>query len=369
MTSSSDRPDEEAGVTPSTENPYGLSLLALASVALRYRRTIAGSALLLAGLVTIWTLAKPRAWTSSSAFIAQSKRSQRNLSGLAGQFGLALPLSGSEESPSFYADLLMGRTILGEIVMGRYAGPDSSRTMAFRTMAFADVFAIENPDSALRRDLAIRKLEGMVSISIVQRTGVIRVGVTTRYPLASTQINRRLLELLNTFNLETRQSQALAERRFTEQRTTEALAELRRAEDRLQAFLAGNRDITGSPRLQFEQDRLAREVAMRQSIYTALAQALEQARIDEVRDTPALTVLEQPERPVRPDSRAVVAKFALAAITGALIGLLLAAVDAYLEASRKADPATYARFASLWAEVKRDLRHPRELWGRRRTAR
>ena len=345
----------------SGESPYGVTVLSLVNIALRYRHIVGGCGLGLALLVGVWTLTRPRLWTSSSAFMAQSRRSQANLAGIAEQLGLVASLAGGEESPAFYADLLEGRTILSAVAAGRYSpGPDTSNGLAF-----ADLFAIRNSDPVKRNDLAIRRLQEMVSTSIVQRTGVVRVSVRTPFASASQQINSRLLELLNTFNLETRQSQASAERRFIEQREGEAQAALRQAEDQLQTFLASNRDFRNSARLTFEQDRLAREVAMRQSVYTSLAEALEHARIEEVRDTPAITVLQQPEQPVRPDSRGLIAKVLLAGFAGGLLGLFLAAVDAYLATSRNTDPVTYKRFATLWFEFKREVRSPYKAWLRK----
>src|SRR2546428_650042 len=98
------------------------------------------------------------------------------------------------------------------------------------------------------------------------------------------------LALVNTFNLERRQSRAAQEKRFVETRRTEARDELQVAEDRLKSFLERNRDYRNSPQLVFDQERLAREVALRQQLLTSLSQAYEQARIDEVRDTPVITV-------------------------------------------------------------------------------
>jgi uncharacterized protein involved in exopolysaccharide biosynthesis len=108
---------------------------------------------------------------------------------------------------------------------------------------------------------------------------------------------------VDSFNLKSRQSQASQERRFTEQRLTQAQADKRQAEDELQAFLQRNRDFRSSPQLSFAYDRLADNVSLRQQLYTTLAQSYEQARIEEVRDTPVITIVEPPMLPARPDPR------------------------------------------------------------------
>jgi len=94
---------------------------------------------------------------------------------------------------------------------------------------------------------------------------------------------------------DTRQSQAAAERGFTEERMAEAQEELRAAENELQRFLQNNRQFQNSPELVFQHDRLQRRVAMRQQVYTSLVQSYEQARIDEVPNTPVITVVEYAE--------------------------------------------------------------------------
>jgi uncharacterized protein involved in exopolysaccharide biosynthesis len=110
-------------------------------------------------------------------------------------------------------------------------------------------------------------------------------------PSSPSRSPRGSVELLNEFNLETRQSQALEEGRFVSARMAEAQEELREAEEALKTFLQQNRQFRNSPELVFEHDRLQRQVAMRQEIFTSLAQSHEQSRIDAVRDTPVITVI------------------------------------------------------------------------------
>jgi uncharacterized protein involved in exopolysaccharide biosynthesis len=103
--------------------------------------------------------------------------------------------------------------------------------------------------------------------------------------------------------------------------------EKRQAEDELQAFLQRNRDFRSSPQLSFAYDRLADNVSLRQQLYTAVAQAYEQARIEEVRDTPVITVVEAPMLPARPDPRpffrAIAATVLLALVAARVLALRL----------------------------------------------
>jgi uncharacterized protein involved in exopolysaccharide biosynthesis len=156
----------------------------------------------------------------------------------------------------------------------------------------------------------------MIRASDVKALGTVDVSVTTPWPSVSQTLADRLLQGVNEFNLQTRKSQAGAERQFVDAQAADAEHELRDAEDQLQAFLQSNRAIGDSPQLTFERERLQRNVTLRQSIYTSLLQDREDARIREVRDTPVITVLDAPQLPLKSLGRKTLVK----ALAGALLG-------------------------------------------------
>jgi uncharacterized protein involved in exopolysaccharide biosynthesis len=203
----------------------------------------------------------------------------------------------------------------------------------------------------------------MVTAELDRPSAVVTVEVETDNPQLSARIAERLLEMLNRFNLETRQSQAAAERRFTERRLAEAKGELLEVENRLQAFLEVNRDVGTSPLLRFRQERLEREVSIRQQVVSALAQNYEQARIDEVRDIPLITIVEAPEARALPDSRMLLLRGMLALVAGALLGSLLAFFMAFVRASRTDTADELDEFRRLKRATARDIRRPWRLLG------
>jgi uncharacterized protein involved in exopolysaccharide biosynthesis len=317
---------EESMGRPGGESE-GVSVYWILAVLLRDRRLVLGCAGigLLLGL-TLGLLRKPT-YTSSFSFLPQSTQDpgKAGLASLAGQFGISLgALGGASQPPQLYADLLLTREVLTPIArdsfpVGRERVPLSE---------FLDVSGTEPPvvlDNVLRE---LRK--NVISTNVAARTtGMVTVSVRTESPHVSLKIAERLLQGLNRFNLVTRQSQAGEERRFTEARYAASRVSLREAEDGLQRFLQANRQYTNSPQLSFEKERLQREVSLRQQVVSTLAQQFEDARIREVRDTPVITVIEQPTLPARPDPRlraliAVVATLAALAV-GVLIVLLRSA--------------------------------------------
>ncbi|HEX6617594.1 MAG TPA: Wzz/FepE/Etk N-terminal domain-containing protein [Gemmatimonadales bacterium] len=360
------QPQHPLSPSPAEPSAAGeVSLLALLNVFLRYRGLIAGTAVALAAAVSIITLLIPRTYTAHSTITPQSRRPMSSLSGLAAQFGLLMPPTEAGQSPAFYADLLTSRELLGDVVDTPFEYPSDTGLVRGTLI---DIYRAKGRTPALRRDAAIRRLENDVEANTVQKTGVIEVEVQARNPVLAQRISQRLIELLNDFNLHTRQSQAAAERQFTEQRLGEVRRDLRQAEDALQGFLQRNRDYRNSPQLSFEQDRLQRQMSLEQQLFTTLAEAFEQAKIEEVRDTPVITVVETPEAPVRPDPRGLLRNGLLALFLGAVAGMALAIGRAYAVNVRalRADEAT--EFERLRHETFQDLTRPwrplRRAWAR-----
>jgi uncharacterized protein involved in exopolysaccharide biosynthesis len=344
-----------------------ISVLRLVNVVLRHRGLVLGTALFCFATLFVVTLLQTRTYRSASALLPKSRGTTSNLAGLAAQFGVALPTSEGTESPDFYVELLDTRNILGQAVGTTYTFPSDSGPVRG---TLEDFYKIKGKTAALRRERGIERLRDAIKTQ-VGKTGVVSLGVTTRDAALSEQVNRRLVELLQQFNLETRQSQARAERRFTEQRLDQVRSDLREAEDRLQGFLQRNRDLRNSPVLLFEQERLTREVSRQQQLYNTLSEAYESAKIEEVRDTPVLTVVEPPDLPARPVTRGVLKKSVMALAVGLLLGVLLAFARDLMLRSGQAEGDEFAEFTSLRHAALDDLLHPwrplRRLARRRRS--
>lgn len=345
----------ENGEQPRTD---ALSPIYVLAVLIRERRWILGTTAILVGAAGAFGLLRDRQYTSASAFIAQSKRGPA-LSGLAAQFGITMAGAEASQGPQFYADFVRSRQMFGAAADARY--PDTQGQMH----GLGVLLGVEQGDSILTREAVIADLGRRVAATVNSRTGVVRL--TTRLPSAelARAINAMLLGLLNDFNLRTRQSQASAERAFTEGRLAEARQELRAAEDEFQTFLQRNRDYRSSPSLAFTADRLQRAVSGRQQIVSTLAESYEQARIEEVRDTPSITVVERPEAPVRPDSRRLVPLLLLAFVGGvAAGGIGVLARTSIGRLVRSEDPAAVELRAVLASTRDRGQSARRTLEGR-----
>lgn len=341
--------------------------------ALRGRHLIARAALLFGLVVAIPGLFAKRTYTASATFVPDSRRPSNNLSGIAAQLGVPVPGSDPTESPQFYADLVASRELLRRTAVQQYTPLDGDTThRAPLTVVLGD-----GPSTSEANVLkAVDWLEASVTATVRPKTGVIALRVTAPNPRLAYEISSDVLQLINQFNLETRQSRAAKERQFAEARLLELKSDLRVAEDALSGFLARNRDVGNIPDLAFQRDRLAREVQLRQAVYSTMVQSYEQARLDEVRDTPVITVVERPRVPLRPDPRGLALRTLFAMLLGALVALIVIVLRDALngELVGEASPPGELRrmIKSTASELKRPwrllVRHDvrqREDWGLR----
>ncbi|HET9949590.1 MAG TPA: Wzz/FepE/Etk N-terminal domain-containing protein [Longimicrobiales bacterium] len=304
---------------PSQEH---LRLFVLGSAVLAHRRLVLALAVLGAGLGLAAALTGPRTYTSSAIIIPE--RPANNVSPAlalaASQFGITLGNAEPAWGPAIYVELLRSEEFLREIATDTLVVAE----LDDRPVAVSDLLEIEAPTHALRVERTMRALRRRISVTEDRAIGVVRLAVTTEWPSVSYALAQRLVEDADRFNVQYRQGQAAAERKFVEQQAAEALSALRAAEDELKDFLQQNRYLNGSPELEFERDRLQREVMLRQQLYTGLAQNLEEARIREVRNTPLIGMLERPRLELVPDPRGTVQKVGLGFLGGVVAGLIAA---------------------------------------------
>lgn len=334
-----------------------VSLISLLTMLLRRRALIAWCALLTAVVITGLALIGDRTWTTVVSFFPQGKKSGGNLSALAAQFGVGgIGAADANESPNFYADLVKSRAILSTVIDSAVSLPAGGAKVDLATE-----YEIKTTNPALRRDMAIKKLNGDIAVATNVKTGVVTIRVSSNSAQLSSAIGMRLLDLLNKFNLDTRRSQASAERRFTEERLRLVQADLRRAEDVLQNFLQENRVIAPYSATQARRDRLEREVNTQQELFTNLAKAFEQAKIDEVRNTPVITVVERPEPPARPDTRGIATKGLSSLIGGFVLGCFLAILLEGFSSPSGVRSGEQDEFHRLGRATMRDLLRPWRL--------
>ena len=304
-------------------------------------------------LVGVLSILKPHTYTTTSSFVPQAANNDRSaVAGVAASFGIAVGGSGQTDSPQFYADMLTSDEILRPVVSASYKDPAAPNQQPVPLAKILNV-DVSNPE---QRVFTLEKtLRGMMDVSVNVRTGVVTVAMTTAYPTLSQQLSDSLLASLNAFNLAGRQSRAASDREFAEGRLETYQADLMRSEQAYEEFLRSNR-VVNSPALELQRDRYVRKIGMLQQVVTSLTSTYEQAKIDEVRNTPAIRVLQQPRVPVEPNGRGTIKKVFLATMVGGLLALVFAATMERLSYARAAGDPAMSEFLSYFGSVFRRRR-------------
>ena len=332
-----------------------LSVISIINSILRHRWLIL-ALILLGGLYLGYkSMKQPRLYTTEAQFMPKGSRGQSQIQGLAQQFGIAVGGGDAGASPQFYMDLLESRPLLAAVATRQYRVRTDKGIV---TGNLAGIYGIRNRNPAIVKSSVVNALKGQVDENTSLKTGVITVTVHAKYPELAVQIAQGLLDQVNAFNLNRRQESASAEREFIERRLAEAQSNLSQAEDNLQGFLQENRDFRSSPSLQLEFDRLNRSVGSRQALYNSLATSYENAKIEEVRDLPVISILETPEMPIQPDPHGGKRKVILGMLVGLIAGIVLAFVLDRLAANRNLRSDELEEFAALKREAVGDLTHP-----------
>ena len=335
---------------------------------LRRWRFVVGLPVLAAILSAIVVLLLPPRYTATVTFVPEQRAPSRGggaagggagLVGLAGQLGIPLGMDPTQ-SPRFYAEVLTSRELLSRVLLTKFADPrhpaagDSVPLLAILRV-WGGIWGAKSAADSL--DRGVRKLARRVSARVDIQTYLVYLSVTTRYPDLSAAVATRFIEYLNEFNATKRESQARARRQFVEQRILDGERELHAAEDDLRRFHERNRAWQESPELSAEEGRLHMQVNILQEVYLTLRRDYEQARIEEVNDTPVITVVDPAVSPVR-QSRWREVLILLAFVLGGVIGVVGAWTGGRLDRLRREEQDGYREFTALLQRLRREIARP-----------
>jgi uncharacterized protein involved in exopolysaccharide biosynthesis len=352
------RPPAAASPTSGRDDEVDeVSLLELVNVLLKRWKLVVGLPLAAAFVAGVISLIVPPKYTATATFVPEEGQSGMSLpgglAGLAAQFGVAVPSSGAT-GPAFYADVLQSRTLLDAVLLTRFPDPRSDEAADSATLI--DIIDVGGENTLDRLEKGRRALSDALNVSVDNETSVVSVAVETeRYRATAAAVANRFVDLLGEFNTQTRQSNARVRRDFIEERMAQAELELVQAEEALEDFLESNRQFRGSPQLTFEYERLERQVTIKQEVFTTLRRSYEEARIQEVNDTPVITVIDRAVPPVRKSSPKRKLNVILAFIIGGVLSVVWAFGQEFVERAREREQAEVQELTSHWASMKSDL--------------
>ena len=249
-------------------------------------------------------------------------------SGIAAQFGIKFPTNASE--PNWvYEDIIKSRTLAKAVLKDRF---DTDKFGLQKTLLQILTHGNEQPKTSIDtlESLAIEKFIGMIDVIEDIKTGIITLYVSSFEPRLSSEISKRLIEQLDNHQRNYNKQKTSDTRKFIEERIVDTEKELMSSEEDLKIFRDRNRRIENSPALQLEQQRLIREVTVLTGVFTTLKQQLETTKIEEVKESDYVVILDAPNVPLwrsKPKKKLLVL---LTGLFGIGLGLVLALIRDYM---------------------------------------
>ena len=310
-----------------------------------YRRLLAGSTLVAGIIAAAVSLALPNQYTARATILpdAQTSVSATGLSQLAASFGFAVGRAGNGLT-DLYPTMLTSERILAPVLYQRLP----TRTGDLESLVH--FWGLDKMDSARAYDRALRRFhEKTLTVAADRRTLVVSLDIKLRDPLLAANVANAIVAQMDSFVRQFQRGLASDRVRWIETRLTQVLADLERSETTLKDFRVRNRLIAGSPPLQLQEQQFAREVETNSAVYVELRRQLEIAKIDEVKDIPAVQVLDYARPPVRKSYPP-----RMAIVLGIMIFTCLAVSAVVI--TRQSDPAaTYRAALHVLRMVRADL--------------
>ena len=263
-------------------------------------------------------------YVSSAKIMSSSGGSSTSqLQGLAAQFGVAVP-GGSEGAQWVYPEIVKSRTLAKSVLKRKF---DTEKYGPQKSLLQILTYGDEEPTVSIDT-LEIHganALNGMIEIE--SQGSFYNLSVSTFEPQFAADLCAVLIEELDRHQRAYKTEKVKETRLFIEGRIVDVQKELEEAEEALKDFVDRNRQIQGSPALLLEQQRLTREASVLTGVFTTLKQQLEMTKIDEVKESTLVQVLDPPEAPLYRDKP----KRKLSVLLSLILGFGFAVVVAFIK--------------------------------------
>jgi len=298
-------------------------------------------------------LVSPTYVSSAKIMSSGGSGSFSQLQGLAAQFGVSVP-GGNEGAEWVYTDIIKSRTLANTLFDRKFDteefGPQKT---LLQILTYGDEEPQFGPDTL--KKLAFESYIGMIEVEQDRSTSIYTLTVSTFAPQFAADVCTALIEELDKHQRGYKTEKAKETRIFIEGRIIEVQRELEGAEEDLKDFVDRNRQIQSSPALLLERERLTREASVLTGVFTTLKQQLEMTKIDEVKESALVQVLDPPEAPLYRDKPKRKLAVLLALILGFVMAVVVAFVREYAKNSDEEEKGKLRQVSDLTRSTIHDL--------------
>ena len=273
---------------------------------------------------------------SHSKIISSTKgNNMSQAAGIAAQFGINIP-SNQSDPQWVYSEIIKSRT-LAKAVLNQKFNPNE---LGSNKSLIEIVTSIDEKNISNRKHLeinAVNKLLSMVDVNLDPVGGILHVKVKADNPILAKTINNAVLKQLAAHQKKYNKENTAKAKKFIEARMITTEKDLIEAEESLKIFRDRNRQIQNSPSLLLEEQRLIREVSVLTGVFTTLKQQYEMTKIDEVKDSDYVIILDNPSTPLGPSSPNKRSIVLLSSLLGLFAGFFISFFLEYLSGLSRKD--------------------------------
>ena len=234
----------------------------------------------------------------------------------------------NENKQEIYPEIIRSNFILDKVIDHKYVNKFYSNPITL-----IDFFKIDFDSSEINwKDKTYNKLKELLRNNIIETdidkvTNILTLTVKIpNDPVLAANIANFIITQLNFYNQNIKKNKARDKRKFIENSVREAKDNLYQAQSAVKQFKEKNKLIMGSPEQQLFLERLDIEVDVQKTIFIELKKQLEIAKIEEIRDTETIEILENaivPIKPIWPKKRMIVT-------SGIILGLCFSLVFLFI---------------------------------------
>lgn len=270
-------------------NDSGIDLFGFALLFVRRWKLIVGSVCGVMMLTVFIALSMSNQYRSVATILPSGNVSQMDeLKDLAGLGSMNLK---NDNSSELYPTILGSGLVRGAVANQRYRFTNDGEPMI---LMLSEYFKTDNSDELHEA------LDGATAIAKNKKTGVITIGVETKYPELSQAIVTSYLAELEDFNLHKRRSMARENAIYLARQLEQTRNELAAGEDARERFQKANRNwnATSNPTILKTLSSLRRDIELKSLAYLFLGRELEAAKLEAQKDVPIVQILDRPSLPI-----------------------------------------------------------------------
>lgn len=276
-------------------SPRSISIIELISPVWNRKKWILIVSLAAGALTLGVNFLLPVYYKSTARLLPETEKSKLStlsqFSDVAQLAGVSIPGS---EIARLYPHILTSETVLRVVIPRKY------KTVKYEDpvdlMQFLELDE-DTPEENL--ELAVKKMRNLLTTTFDNRTSIVTITLEMREPQLAADVLNEMVAELDKFMRLKRISNASEQRKWVEIRVKEVEHDLHVAEDDLRLFREKNRRVIDSPQLLIEQERRVREVQVKSTVYIELTKQMELAKIEEIKNTAIVNVLDPAIPPVK----------------------------------------------------------------------